>query len=325
MKKNYARSTAIVILALGVCSGPVLGWWPLTHSLIAVKGGPAVSPGHHQAPDIWESWDPNIWESLGVSDRFCWTHVNRRTYGSPGEGGRKIVKPRYYTWGYQRIDNDPAEHMRKLYLKLRADRRTVSMYDLFLGFAAHNAEDQAGRTTFTHVHFDLAPGAESPVDAGKWLLHCRVERAIEAVAYVEICYGGDEYAAFDGYGSPVGFPNSPIDYTVIKDATTGDVDSDGMLCLAMKAFRKKQQTVDTIELKGLDVMDRPAITNQRQQMVHMSQEALLWFDQAYYRGAAERLYGDPQQGKDPIWPEAPYWRDYFDQAVQDANAIPTEL
>ncbi len=320
MDKKLARSAAVVIVGVGACAAPVLGWWPLAHSLIGVKGGPAVSPGYHQIPDIWPSrtWD---WENLGVTDEFCWTHVNRRSYA--GAGFRKVVKPTYYTFADQRIDNDPAEHMRKLYLKLRTDRRTVSMYNLFPGFAAHNAEDQAGPTTSTHVHFDLAPGAEFPLDFGKWSIHKDVEKAVEVVAYVEICYGGDEYAAFDAYGNPVGFPNSPIDYTVIKDATSGDVHSDGMLCLAMKAFRKKQQTVDTIELKALECLPRSQITTLRTSgdtKIDMSTAALLNFNMGDYVDANNALYGDP-----PIWPEAPYWRDYFDQAVEDANAIPPEL
>jgi len=275
-----------------------------------------VGPGYHQAPDIWPSvnWD---WQNIGVADEFCWGHVCYRWYGTPGQWKRKVVQPAYYDIPAQRLDNDPARHMRVLFEKLDPMRRTLSMDRMIFGFAAHNAEDQAGPGLY-FVHFGLAPGALSPGDFIKWSTHKEVEMAIEAVAYVEICYGGDQYAAFDAQGDPVGLPNSPpFDYSAIAGATSGDADSDGLLCLAMKVFRKKQQTVDRVELNGLLPKTRQEIGNSRQLEIKMSETDLLWFDEGYFLDANDKLYGNPY----PIWPEAPRWKEYFDQAVQDANAV----
>jgi len=310
-----------IVASLTCLVGAVLGrsalaWWPLAHGLIAVRGGPVVSPGYHETPDIWPSvnWD---WQNSGVADEFCWGHVCFRWYGTPGELGRNVVQPAYYDVGAQRSDNDPARHMRVLFEKLSPIRRTLSMDRLPLGFAAHNAEDQAGPGLY-FVHFNLAPGALSVADGAKWSRHQEVEMAVEAVAYVEICYGGNRDAAFDAQGKPVGLPYAPpFDYRTIAGATTGDAASDGLLCLAMKAFRKKEQTVDRVVPAGLMPKDRIDITNSRQQEIKMSQADLLWFDVGQYLDARNTLYGNP----DPAWPEAPRWREYFDQAVQDANGV----
>lgn len=310
----------ISFLGVGFLLSPALAWWPLAHGLIAIDSGSTAGPGWHQAPDIWSSvsWE---WTTLGVSDDFCWGHLNRRTYGN--WPGRKLVQPSYYPTAGQQTDNNPYRHMSVLVSKLLEDNRHWTMQSLYIGFGAHNAEDMAGPAA-QKTHFDLAPGALNPADVAKWLTHKGVETAIEKVAYVAICYAGDANVAFDTNGEPVGLP---APYDSIISAPTGCDASDGLLCLATKAFRKKQQTVDTVDPVGVNVRTREQIFQLRLHEIDLVliEDALLGFTRADFGSAWIDLYGyyplPPTVLEDPVWPEAPFWRLYYNAAVAAASLV----
>lgn len=309
----------VAFVSLVCCVSIAFAWWPLTHGLLGVDSGLNISPGYHQAPDTWPSYDSNN-PFLGILDEFCWSHVTPRT------GKYYVVPPWYYAYTPKYQDNDPAEHMRILIQKLNEYHRVLPKMEEFRkGYAAHNAEDQAGPDG-KHTHFDLAPGADSWYNLARWPLHKDVENAVESVAYVDICYGGDANVAFDSNGVAVGFPNSPVDYTVMVNSSAGDADTDGLLCLAMKAFRKKQQTVQTDAMKGLTPLSRSEIGQKRIKHIDMSSQSLLNFTCSKWVVDRRRLFGDPNYPEEdpnrlPIWHEAPLWRQYYDAAKQAASGV----
>jgi len=307
--KPCAVTLVVAVLSLGLCVSVTWAWWPLAHSLLGVDSGLEISPGYHQAADTWESWDPNGWGYKGVMDEFCWSHVCPRT------DWYYIVRPWYYDYGIKYQDNDPAEHMRVLIEKLLPEHRVLPKMEEFRkGFAAHNAGDQGG-VGGKHTHFDLAPCADAWYHIYRWWYHARVETAIESVAYVAICYGNDANVAFDpNNGNPVGLPGP---YAGIIGSSGGDTDTDGLLCLAMKVFRKKQQTVDLDpgELKGLTPLSRTTIGQKRAANIKTSAGGLLTFNRDQWEADRHMLY------EDPIWPEAPLWREYYDAAKQAASGV----
>jgi hypothetical protein len=324
--RSFFLATAVILFSLGSAA---LAFWPLTHGLLGVDSGLNISPGYHQAPDTWPSYDPNN-VTAGIFDEFCWGHVIPRYWGY------WCPRPWYYGFGGKYVDNDPAEHIRVLLNDKLLPAHVVQpkMGEFRRGFAAHNAEDQGGAQG-KNTHFDLAPGAESFLTIPYWLKHGPVEEAIESVAYVDICYAGDANLAFiPNDGNAVGLPSSPVDYAAMIDSSVGDTDTDGLLCLAMKVFRKKQQTVDLHAeyLKALTPLSRSAIGSKRIQSLSMSRAKLLGpVTRAKWEEGSETLYGywrweGPPGDEDwvwypPIWPEAPNWRQYYDAARQAASQV----
>jgi len=307
--KKTAVLGAMACLCLAAYSNRVWAWWPLAHGLISVDRGSIAGPGYQQVPDIWSSADYNYWETIGVTDEFCWGHVCRRTY--PAGELRRIVEPEYYPLPAQAIEHSPARHLRELFFKLSQGRRSESMSDTYRGWSDHNDADQV-TVVFQKFHFDVAPGAHTPSDLEKWLKHYEVEWSIEKVAYVDIVWYGDPNRAFAPSGEAV-WPRAP--YQGIVDAPTGDYQSDGLICLAMKAFRKKGQILDTVECGGLTVQNRGRITDQRANNIRMSRSSLLGFTRTDYHTAMVTLYGDPNTATPPTWPEARFWRNYYDALV----------
>jgi len=321
--RPYRIALMAWLISLGCCVSISLAWWPLAHGLLGVDSGLNISPGYHQAPDTWPSYDANHLTD-GIKDEFCWGHVTPRywLYWCP--------RPWYYGYGTKYQENDPAEHMRLLIEKLLPEHQVLpKMEDFRKGFAAHNAEDQGGPAG-KHTHYDLAPGGEDFYTAVLWEKHAPVEKAIEKIAYVDICYGGDANIAFDPNGDPVGLPTSPVNYAAMIGSSVGDAETDGLLCLAMKAFRKKQQTVDLnpAHLKALTPLSRSDIGQLRSSCLGMS-STLLRFTRSDYTRARETLlqwhYVIDEEGQSrlvpPDSPEGPNWAQYYDAAKQAASAV----
>jgi len=173
--KRFTFTLAVGIVALTLSGPAAMAWWQLTHGLLGVDSGLNVSPGYHQAPDTWESKHFG-WETFGITDEFCWTHILPRTDWA------YFQRPWYYSFGAQFQDNNPAEHMRILIQKLLPAHRVMPKWeDIRKGFAGHNAEDQGG-VGGKHTHWDLFPCAESFIYLSRWVTHRLLEEAVESVA-----------------------------------------------------------------------------------------------------------------------------------------------
>ena len=287
MKKPALLAVAVSI-ALGFLASPGWAWWPLAHCVLSIEGNSPAGPGYHNSADIFPSWHLN-WENTGVTDEFPWTHELQRTATGML---RLILKPTYYGDSSQEQDNSASKHMEILCTsKLQRTNPQPDSWDQTrIGWAAHNREDQAGLFG-EKAHFDLFPGPNTPLQAALWLDHRDFEKHCEVLIYIHVCWlaavgTGDPNdavaAGFDGNGDPVGLP---APYDVIIDTPTGNVYSDGLICLAMKAFRKKQQTIDTIDLEGLAPRSRSEIMSWRVNTINTSKDGLLNFALSDYNEA----------------------------------------
>lgn len=267
------------LLTLGVGTSRAFGWGTLAHCVAAVKAGSSAGPGYHNSPDFFPSKHIG-WEGTGVTNEFCWTHEVQRTSTEPMPWHR-IMKPTYYSNPSQGVDNSASTHMQLLLAgKLRSDRQTASMQHLRVGWAAHNREDQAG-PPLCKAHFALFPAPHTPSEISLWWDHALYERYCDHLVFVQVCwleYAGTieaaVAAAFDAQGHGTTLPPP---YDVILNAPTGDDGSDGLICLTMKAFRKKQQTVDTISLyyEGMEVKSSVDIAASRAAEVTLSVQDLI--------------------------------------------------
>lgn len=257
MRRQICIAVAAFMVGLCCFAQPAFAFGTLSHCIIAEQAGSSINIGYHLAPDFWESKHIG-WENTGVADEFCWTHEVRRTRTG---ALRKLLEPTYYTVSAQRLDNSASEHMKVLInSKLKTTPVTQSMRDVIKGWEVHNKEDQSGPGA-QRAHFDLFPAPDTaasvPID---WPRHAIFEKYCDVLLYVDVFYGGDPDAAFSGLlGTPVGFPA----WSEIPYALTGTTNSDGLLCLAMKVFRKKQETIDTVELDTLTPVDRTDVTATR--------------------------------------------------------------
>jgi len=270
---------------------------------MALDAGSSTGPGYHNSPDFWDSKHITFPDG-GVSDEFAWGHVYLRQYGFVGEPLRKAIEPNSYPSQLRSDDNDPAKHMETFIQdKLLDQNITDSMVQLSRGWARHNAEDRAGPLGLSwHFHAAYAPQNLGEI-IEKWEKHRDVEDAVDKVLYVEVCWGGLVDTAFDEYGEPTGlygaFPN-------MIGASTGDAQSDGLILLSMKAFRKKQQVIDTVTYEGGPVKSLQEIEDSRISEIQskLNEDSLLNFTRADYEEADDLL-------ETPGEPEWNRWWDYY--------------
>ncbi len=293
--------TRIVCVAL-FCSctlaSHLFGWGTLAHCVIALKSGSPAGPGYHNSPDFFPSKHLG-WSNSGVTNEFCWTHeVQRTSLTSP----HRAMVPTYYTNGWQELDNSASRHMQILLGgKILPERVTQSMECLRIGWAAHNREDQAG-PPLCKAHFGLFPGPSAASELYLWLNHAFAEAYCDHLVFVLVCwleYTGDTdtaiAAAFDDLGRGTTLPPP---YDAVLSASSGDFESDALVCLCMKVFRKKQQTVDTIPAlyEGMGVQSMGGVRDSREQEIKLSLQDLIVnrLDRATFYRAVEWAFGNPQ-------------------------------
>lgn len=294
-------------VGIHVCATGLLAWGTLAHCVISIQANSTAGPGYHNAPDYFPSKHIG-WEDFGVTDEFCWTHLTQRT-SAEGSPWHWINMPTYYQNPLQEADNSPSEHMAILLgQKLRADRRTLSMTQLMRGWGAHNREDRAWYLN-NSAHFYLFPGPNSHEQVLLWQDHRRNEWYCNILVYVDVIWQGDVDAAFAGFedGSPpTGFP--PDWEALLLGQPTGDDASDALVCLAMKAFRKKQQAVDTVVPCGVQVQSRSAVLASRDAEVGLllGYQHLMagenYFRRYQYYEAKDWMQHDPMGlGQQVVW------------------------
>lgn len=308
-------TTVGVLVSLSVCVmvARVFGWGTLAHCVMALKAGSAAGPGYHNSPDFFPSKHAG-WDLIGVTNEFCWTHEVQRT-STGSMPFHFVAMPTYYANPWQEVDNSASEHMGILLAgKLLQPRRTQSMQSLRVGWAAHNREDQAG-PALCKAHFSLFPGPLVPEQTDTWYWHGVYEIYCDHLVFVFVCwleYTGNYDAALAAAFDAVGWGTTlPPPYDTILGASTGDSASDGLICLAMKAFRKKQQTVDTVPAcyGGMDVKSRAQVANSRTQEVDLSLPGLInKLDKStFYRAISWAFYN-------------PTYIDYWNVALEAAGA-----
>jgi len=197
-------------------------------------------------------------------------------------------------------DDCPSHYFDILIGKMDLTHVTDSVRRTIRGWRAHNAADQV-------VHYTLFPaplaGANAYQVSQIWLRHRNIEEAVEKFVYVEVLFDGHEELAFDKRGRVVG-------YNFIGGVACGDADSDRFLMLAQKAFRKKQATVDTVEMWGLDMQTANQIRSLREAKVNKMRHLFNFTIDDYHKALQD--YHDIVD----IWPN------FFNRAVTAVRALP---
>ncbi len=323
------RRLTVKILALALTASllasQALAWGTLAHCVLAAKGGATPGRMYHSSPDYFPSRHLG-WEDNGVTNEFCWTHEVQRTSAEPMPWHR-IMRPTYYANETERADNSASVHMNILLSHKMLQRpEHVELNELRVGWAAHNREDQANPYSplLLPAHFDFFPAPRVPEEVGNWGLHSLYESYCDVLVYVFVCWFEHEgtyeaavEAAFDSFGNPTTLPTP---YDCLIGASTGTAITDGLICLSMKVFRKKQQAVDNLMrwdpgiscwvYEGLDVQTRIDITASRTSHIDLSHEKLLWFSRSTFDAALNWLNNHPAGQS--------FW-DYWNAAVAAAS------